>query len=296
MSYPEQRSSVLALKGVNSFMWSVDYLRLTRPKGESSKSFYIPTRVAVSDSIDQGHKKRPYAVGDMRGVICGNVAYAESKTHWLSEFRGGLAEVYYPDYINVTSNCTRLDLALTVWLDDYQANLAVEFQRLAVAHHEKMGWGNSRAWPLLIHSRDGDTCYLGSRSSDRYFRFYDKHKRSKDEWYKNAWRFELETKGDLSKILWQDIQQEADARYIANREVIGTLDKRGIALADFPVTQETRKIPYVDTPKDVTSRLLWLQKQVKPALDELSKRGYLDAALAVLGLVDVTLPKNDDEA
>lgn len=287
--------TVLALKNPNSFMFSVDYLRLTRPKGQPHREFYIPTRVAVSDSIDEGHKKRPYNIGDMRGIICGNVAYMESKTHWGSEFRGSLAEAYYPNYINIQSNCTRLDLALTVWLDQYTPNLAVEFQKYAVEYHEKMGWGDTRKWPLLIHSRNGDTVYLGSRHSDRYFRFYDKYKRSGDDFYKNAWRFELETKGDVSKILWQDIQQEGDARYIIEREVLARMDKAGVRLQEFPPTGESRKIPYHDTPKDITSRLKWLQSQVKPALEELEARGYLEAALGVLGLVDVARPSKEDE-
>ena len=291
----ESGKSVLALDNANSFMWSVDYLRLTRQKGDSQRQFYIPTQEAVLNAIGEGHKKRPYSIGDMQGVICGNVAYMESKTHWGSEFRGSLAETYYPQYINITSKCTRLDMALTVWLDTYAPNLAVEFQKYAVRYHEEMGWGETRKWPLLIHSRNGDTVYLGSRHSDRYFRFYDKYKRTGDDFYKNAWRFELEAKGDVSRILWQDIQQEGSARHIAEREVLARMDKNGVRLNDFPPTGEARKIPYIDTPKDVTSRLKWLQSQVKPALDELAARGYLEAALGVLGLVDVTLPeKNDD--
>jgi len=276
---------------VRDYSYQADFLRLTVEKGSAGRGFFAPISELQAQEVDNGHKQVPYKLSDMEGARTGHVCWAKSKTHLLVEFRGAMAEAVYPLYYDVMSKATRLDLALDVWLESHDHSVAEQAFRIATRYMTEKGWNKVRKMPVLVTSANGDTCYLGSRSSAMYFRIYDKWLQSKDDYYENAWRFEVELKSDKAHIVHQQIQERRETSSSGVAEITNGLHKMGVLLQGFAPEGKQCKVPYVATPKDVTSKLLWLSKSVRPTLEELRKRGFESAAYAVLGI----LPTHQDE-
>lgn len=88
---------------------------------------------------------------------------------------------------------TRLDLAMDVWDDGFDA----------VELYNRFNAGNvvtrSRR-ASLVQSNTGDTFYVGSRTSEKFLRVYDKGGEQGEE-QGNHWRIELECKGMAARTL-----------------------------------------------------------------------------------------------
>lgn len=91
-------------------------------------------------------------------------------------------------------NCPRLDVALTMWMPEDIPDLAA---RLLPFSDERRRHCGGRPWALrhINGAGDGDTLYIGSRSSAVFVRIYDKWRESEycDDW-RYAWRVEVEYK------------------------------------------------------------------------------------------------------
>jgi len=277
-------SNVTFASEILTYTSHLDFLRLTAERGGLNNRLHAPiSEIQLAEKQD-GHKQRPYNISDMRGMITGHAAWAQSKTHLLVEFRGALAETVFPLYQNVTSKASRIDVAVTVWLESHDKDIARQCYHIATQHMKDKHLEKVRKMPVYVKSENGDTCYLGSRSSERYVRIYDKWLQSKDEFYENAWRFEIEFKGDKAQVVWQQIQSEGETEATSLSEVAYGLKSYNITVAGLRPILASTKIQYRPTPKDIETKLVWLQKQVRPTLQELSDRGFREAALAVLGI------------
>jgi len=114
--------------------------------------------------------------GDLLMVICsGEVAAAHSSF-----------------FLGLAGNVSRLDLAVTL-RDD---NLDQDWTEIALQQCSMDGRIDSG----LLKTRriqgtpDGATLYIGSRSSDRFIRIYDKTAESKGVYPERSWRWEIEYK------------------------------------------------------------------------------------------------------
>jgi hypothetical protein len=110
--------------------------------------------------------------------------------------------------------CTRLDLAL----DDFSKSLSP----LTLIDAIERGWNKGFRKSLLVcgigqgvRLSDGWTLSMGSRESDKYYRYYNKDAESKG--LIPSFRLELEAKGELSEKLFQNLLQ-----YVSN-DVLGRI-------------------------------------------------------------------------
>lgn len=283
----EQLKSVFSFGELQDWILTVDFLRLTRPKSMPRKYFVAPLQQAVEHELQHGFKRLPYRIHTMRGFQVGHAAGGESATHLMVELRGYLAEMYYDNLLFVESRCTRLDFALTAWFqDDPGAYPGLAYWK-ASEHLLRQRLEKSRKMPVMWKSHTGDTCYLGSRSSQRFCRIYDKGRQSDDEAYRQSVRVEVEIKSDLAQVIWQNIQNGEPVETIGLGEIEYILSQHGLTLGKLAGDCKRTKVPAPTTAPDIVGKLAWLQRQVAPALRDLQKRGFYEQALACLGLETV---------
>jgi DNA relaxase NicK len=265
---------------------SVDFLRFTREKRLPKGAFFTPVSHATAKEIELGYTKQPFRLHDIVGAQIGHVGWGQNDERYLIEFRGDAAHDWYQHYIGWEVSVSRIDLAVTVWFEDHTPELASIMYAAAREYWREIGKNQGYKYPTLIDSEGGCTLYLGSRTSQRYFRLYDKWAQSEDPRFMFAWRFEIELKGELARVIWQDIGNGVDIYDIALHEVFGTMERYGIRPSDFEDYGKLRKIPRHGSPPDILTKLEWLQKQVRPSVEKLKDRGYEAAVRTILGLHD----------
>jgi DNA relaxase NicK len=185
---------------------------------------------------------------------------------------------------------TRLDVQVTGKFDFDNAGYAKEAEAQALAalvREEKVG---RRKVGSIRNNGSGDTCAIGSRSSQRYLRSYDKTREQRHQVDENLWRWEVEYKYPLSTRI---------------AEAIATLDEREPAIVALVADEFARKgvnVPWesdvgIEIPTTGVSatddgrRLAWLFNQVRPVIGKLRPNVGLRAILVALGLEDLIPPE-----
>lgn len=131
-------------------------------------------------------------------------------------------------------------------------------------------------WAAVRHLNafgKGDTLTVGSRTSDKYGRLYDKEAESMDASYEGCWRYELEYKGCYAPAALAQVFNSSDP----------TAEALGLVLSQWrawcvpvPVVAiaGTQALVVDRQETDVERRLNWLRRQVVPTLRELDALGY----------------------
>ena len=105
---------------------------------------------------------------------------------------GEIAAVHSSFFLGLAGNVSRLDLAVTLRDDD------IDRDWTQIAFTQCSFDGRVDSGLLKTHriqgTPDGATLYIGSRSSDRYIRIYDKTAESKGVYPERSWRWEIEYK------------------------------------------------------------------------------------------------------
>jgi hypothetical protein len=113
-----------------------------------------------------------------------------NKAHTVLNISGNLAQTWYKNFTRLDAwYCTRIDLQRTI-----KTPLADD-EKLAIIRDDC-----DTPKTTLIESEENDTLYLGSRTSDRFTRLYEK---ILDETYL---RLEFELKGFRSRACWDAIR------------------------------------------------------------------------------------------
>lgn len=193
----------------------------------------------------------------------------------IAQLSGPFAADHWKKLRGYWDQCSRLDLAVTVFLPDIDRNVALKaYNGLAEQRKAKTTY--------IQNNRGGSTLYIGSRSSSRYARLYDKGAESRKQ-PGLIWRYEVEFKKPLSAMLLTALENAGSPQNLIAIEVREHFAKYGIAIPHAP------DIPHnaIEAGRDLTSdekMLKWLQRQVAPAVHKLIDRGYGEAVKRALGL------------
>lgn len=217
------------------------------------------------------------------GLKCGQVSFGERGRDDCSIVRvsGALAGSTWREIAAVASNCSRLDLAVTVKLESYQGDIAATSYREACAAARERG--TELHVSMIVSNHGGGTAYLGSRKSELFGRIYDKERESGDGSYKSCWRWEVECKGHRALTYMRQLAIGGDERPHIQRVVGSYFQERGVSLPwDVGDSCGLRGPVLVETDDD--RRLSWLSDQVRASVGGLINRGRREAVLDALGL------------
>lgn len=166
----------------------VDYLRLASWKNDA----YIETMTIMMEAWPKNWvrgKWLQYTGWRKEGVFIGR-GEQNRKAHTIVNISGALAQEWYGSFTAWDVwYCTRIDLQRTI-----KSPLAKD-ETLAIVRDDC----NTKK-TTLIESEENDTLYLGSRTSDKFTRLYEK---ILDETYL---RLEFELKGYRSRAAWEAIK------------------------------------------------------------------------------------------
>lgn len=241
---------------------------------------------------DAGNKVDPFRLMGYEGFRVGRVRYGERENAALVQLSGDLAEKLFDEVHGSQDSLTRIDLAVTVRLPEYQPDVAAEHFAEAMDHRAEKPHA---ARPQLVQDGDGgSTCYVGDRSSDWFLRVYNKqreceHQRDEDgaERYQRCWRYELEVKGGAAAPVALLASRAASRSAWVQGRVYDYASAHGID-PRFPSTGDRVPLSGFRRRSDADTRLRWLRASVRPALEWLEGLGYSTEARKALGLDDTT--------
>jgi hypothetical protein len=181
---------------------------------------------------------------------------------------GEVAAAQASFFLGLATHVTRLDLAVTLRDED------IDRDWTAIAQRQASMDGRVDSGVLKTHriegTPDGRTLYIGSRSSDRYIRIYDKTAESKGVWPLRSWRWEIEYKKPRAGLVAARLLRSGGRP----NDVI---DVVASALADVRVN-----LPYGDPPTG------WLSKRPKLLTTNETRLRYTSRVVApfIKNLVD----------
>jgi len=265
---------------------AVDWVTLTLP-ASAGESDALRFRAAAEDALQDAGliaERRGGQVLGYRGQASGKAFYGARPDGWLFRASGEQANRDYCREWPHTSRCTRVDLAVTVWREDWPVSVAHETMLQAIAARDSGHMHRSTKVCYYDGCGDGDSCYVGSRSSEQMLRCYDKGKESGETRYNGSWRWEIEYKGQRASQAWETLCEAQDAAQSIVATVETWLAERGIALGPAVGGSGCILTRVARGEGDDSARLEWLTRSVAPMIARLIDRCGHSAVYSALGL------------
>lgn len=262
----------------------IDWLTCTVKAGQQLGVLNSRATAIMSIREREGFKKRPWNYLGYTGETIDGCTWGTRKSDGLLRLSGDMAARYAPTAIVFADNISRLDVQVTL----VDQNLRMNWARWV---DNQIGlWPRVQSGELetrLIEKRPvGTTSYIGSRSSDRMLRCYDKHAESEGEYPLGSWRWEVEYKHLRAMGVARNLQLNS----FKPQHCLDTVCK---AYQSYNITMPTLCMPTgwrdagVKHTSDDERRLQWLKTSVAPMIERLRESHTLETVAGALGLTDV---------
>jgi hypothetical protein len=265
----------------------VDWLTLTFKEGGKWQAARIRAEHLLLQEVEDGEDEEDLHFQGYSGRQAGRVGYGVRDDGALLRLSGAISDEHLSDLVPLASNISRIDLAVTMKLPPNYPNPMKEGFRLGPTI--KPARGAAPDYQLIEHSRQGTTLYVGSRTSPRFGRVYDKWKESQLAFYAGCTRYELEAKSKLAARLAAAVASAPDRRGTIRVLVRDYFQPRGVLIPDDEADDDLHISAYRPRTSDL-SRLHWLGTSVKGVVDDLRARGRGADVAAALGTDAEAIP------
>jgi len=263
--------------------FGVDWVTGTSKSDKVGWRWYETMKREKDILVEQGYEVHGYQKHGYSGWQCGSRVWAHNNTWgYFVQVGGGDAYDLYPKLALPLSRFTRLDLQVTVECDppepDYIRNVYHAHRQSELPRF------------TYVSSKKGDTCYLGSRVSERYGRIYDKGLQAgMSEDAGRFIRYEVEVKGQVAHKFEETMglasaikASSLDARTKISAFVHDYFSQRSVDMlynSDPGVPVEVgRNLSTAET------KLIWIRSSVRQSFEFLISAGYTDRLVTALGL------------
>jgi len=264
----------------------IDWLSATLPQGALDYHVWVADCYwALEQLAKEGFILEHRKMQGYEGMGFGNCFVGENDKGAFAQVTGEKANWFYPYTEHPKTHVSRIDAQITVQTDIVNLN---EGKRCLVAArtHNKTLPVNKRRKPRMLLGEDGeDTVYIGSSSSDKQLRIYNKEAQSEDIRYTRCWRYEAMLRNDAAAPLYRKCLSEVyPATEFILSFVVDYCRQRGISIRGLEHIEPVALEYVVKPPTDIERKLKWLRDQVKPTIKKLSEAGYGDQAAEAMGL------------
>jgi hypothetical protein len=258
----------------------VDYLTCCTYNPQHRLSVLAKAKLALDQREAWGYKAKPIRVRNYAGWRADDVGYAWDPDNVYVLLSGDAAARHWREFALHADRVSRLDLAVTYRLPQPP-------KQLARALYD--GWPHGptgRGKPPLVRLEEGKnggwTLKVGTPSSDRQGRVYDKGVESGEVAYADCYRWESQDRSSLALHRLRALGRAADYRRALQSDVRWYFERRGVPLpGDGPAVPLQDRVPMVR--RGDPERLAYLRTYVRPTVRALVGRGLLYQVLCALG-------------
>jgi hypothetical protein len=263
----------------------IDWMTATaRVEEQEAEFWHLACDHAILRVAREGHLRNQRVLQGYYGFSAGNCFAGGRSDGYLVQMTGIYADRYFTEIYRPFLHTSRIDIQVTVKYDIMPTNIAKMAYLEAERHNENFSHNRRRKLLLMTGSDGGDTCYIGSSSSEQRARIYNKEVQSEDPQYRRTWRYEVVFKNDLAVAVCKTVPIAPETRGPwAAALVVNWLKIRGVdAHLPQPAVQATLPLaPARST--DVERRLTWLETQVAPTVRWLTEQGYGSTIASLFG-------------
>lgn len=260
----------------------VDWLTCTTPRTREHESFHELSKQLVEDEARAGNDTRRLRSQGYHGWSAGGASYGVRGDTYLLQLRSDVARDEWERAAALAENVSRLDLQYTVRLETPRPEHFKEQHARAVG--ASRGRGRSSSITLITSTTEGDSLYLGRRSSDVYARCYDKGREEKLAPAGMLIRYELEFKRARAKMLATSLRSSSSKDDDVVGIVAGHFRRKQIEC--WSSLDKGREV-LTGRGSDSERRLRWLRSGVAPSLARLRDGNRLNEAVHALGICDM---------
>lgn len=262
----------------------IDWLTATVKPGLAQAVMAAAGTRWLEEDAGNGGRVKPWRWQGYLGDAGDGVSYGERQDGSIIRLSGEMAGKHAATAIGFAHNVSRIDVQVTTQDPNEQANWAERV--LGVVRQDKRVVSGMTKTTILRSTPSGTTTYIGSRSSDRYFRVYDKHSESQGAYPPGSWRWEVEYKNDRAWSVAMRAKSD-ECRPNRCREIVEQ------AFYDYGVILPSGPLPMTWRDRGIRSettnerRLAWLRSSIAPCVGKLREAYATSDILDALGLVDV---------
>lgn len=259
----------------------VDYLTATAYRHSQHDNFDALGRALVEMRAKLGHEVKTWKSGGYHGLITDGVIRGVRHDTHIIKLSSDVAHDEWKQVAELATNISRLDVEITLELETAAPDFFRRNHVLALSNGT--GRGRKRNVTLIQSTTDGDSLYLGKRSSEIYARVYDKGREQKTAPSGKLVRQELEYKGERAKEVAAVLLRSESAQLESLLIVSDYMRRAGLQTTWH---DGKRAMAARESPASKPVRLNWLRDAVKPSITRLREAGLLVEVLEALGLSD----------
>lgn len=250
----------------------VDYLRVTAPDEATGAKLKSMFTLAAIRKQAEGYEQNVANRLGYNGWVAGPWFYGVRDDGFMLQVSGPDSGTAMAQIKGYDVNCTRIDVQHTLQCACY---LPLWGGRQAILTNSARVEAGGQNWAKIRHLNtfgEGDTVTIGSRSSDKYGRLYDKAIEALDPYYERCWRYEVEYKGIYAPAAYARLQAGQDLA----ADAAGLVGAQFAAwLMPLPIMQGVGdfRLPADTTKSDRARKLEWIRKQVVPTMVKLLDLG-----------------------
>lgn len=261
----------------------VDWVTVTSSVTQEMERLYAVYKELRDVAIGEGNEEKEAGFLGYRGLVSGGAFFGSRPDGAMLRVSGALAHTAVPFIRAAGGKVTRLDVQCTIKSDEKPERVITGARNQALCARMEPSAGRKVAVVHIAGHGDGDSLYLGKRTSEAYGRVYDKGAESGDAELAGLTRFEVEYKGDKAAAVWAELCDVRSVERYALGLVCGQFGRWGVRL---PLGDTEEVCPPVTSPhtSDTAKKLRWLQEQVRGTVDTLAARGLTQEVIDALGL------------
>jgi hypothetical protein len=228
-----------------------------------------------------GGKRERWGLKGFTGFRAGAFAFGLGKYGAVVVASGPETEVAMQTLSRKADHWSRVDYCVTAYDQSLTLNPPIDYWHLA-ADLPKFAQGDLILDRVQRFKR-GSTITIGSRTSARFGRCYDKYHESPDCYVKGCWRWELELKREAAEAEQEKWRVKLrDGAYAHN--IVSTFFTRlglPVPWTDFAVIERN---PPIKRERDIDRTMRWFEQQVKPSVEWAAMIVGKERVLRTLGL------------
>lgn len=268
----------------------VDWLTITCKGSENQNTLYQAAKEKMRQMRDQGNDLKAWKFKGYGGLQCQGYRWGIRPDSSILVLSGLDANENWAPALDLATNITRIDLAVTVRLD---APLPRYAEGIYETLAETPGIPESqRSFKFIKNQHGGETLYINSRLSDQYGRLYDKGRENPkkiDLPPGTLWRYEVEFKQDRANRIARTLQTCAKSGQLVDRAICETVQKwffaRGCPSLIYSTPGEGMSLALESRVTDDQATLDWLSVSVSPSVKRLCAKGKKRDVLMALGIL-----------